>query len=50
VTQAIGQYLHHMRRKVRCLLNEKVKLTAVGSMPNRRGERLKLQPLAAGFH
>jgi hypothetical protein len=25
VTQAIGQRFHHMRRKVRCLLNEKVK-------------------------
>jgi len=25
VTQAIGQNFHHMRRKMRCLLNEKVK-------------------------
>jgi hypothetical protein len=29
VTQAIGQRFHHMRRKMRCLLNEKVKPAAV---------------------
>ena len=29
VTQAIGQNFHHMRRKMRCLLNEKVKPAAV---------------------
>jgi hypothetical protein len=29
VTQAIGQNFHHVRRKMRCLLNEEVKPTSV---------------------
>src|SRR6267154_1010010 len=39
VTQAIGQRFHHMRRKVRCLLNEKVKPTAVDLRQARRALR-----------
>src|SRR6266480_976179 len=39
VTQAIGQYFHHMRRKMRRLLNEKVKPAAVDLRQARRALR-----------
>src|SRR6266850_7626972 len=39
VTQAIGQRFHHMRRKIRCLLNEKVKPAPVDLRQARRALR-----------
>src|SRR5204863_3005644 len=39
VTQAVGQRFHHMRRKMRRLLNEKVKSAAVDLRQTRRALR-----------
>ena len=39
VTQAIGQHFHHMRRKMRRLLNEKVKPASVDLRQRRRSLR-----------